>query len=484
MASPGEIRVAQYRSSLDAAKKPAKAPAPPGSDLGFVRHLTNASAASNPHTDPVPASAYKGLTPGPEVSHEYEPNFTQAIDGSNPLLRNLSPFRIQVEPPLIYADHPSFLERGGDKTRLVKAYGQAMKGLNPFASSSTTEGSYNPTAQGGASVEEDVTPGGGPKTNTTGSGDKVDSSGSPPVALGKPAIADLYVAVDIALQLDNLLNTPPLVLLINPTTLALAITKIQQFQDRTRYGYIFHAWGEEQPTLNITAKCGAFFSARRGVQFASKRDSASWQNLATALSFYRNNGYIYDTLGRSNAHHMVGALSIHWDQWIYHGHMQSFGFAYNEENALGGIEFQMEFVVSMMIDTAQPTFAVKPMKPPMPDANDPRYTGPGSKAFNRPGEFSVGLDEDGTPRLTTQSRVVSPAEAAQVLIPGGSGTAQFAGYTPPSATEFGTQGGVATQPVIRDQFEVNGFGQGPGERQTRLAQGGSVEPFRVGGGSG
>ena len=84
------------------------------------------------------------------------------------------------------------------------------------------------------------------------------------------------------------------------------MNKVQQYNDRTRYGYVFQGWGEEQTRLTISAKCGAFSSGGRGVQYASKRDSAAWQNLMTAFQFYKNNGYIYDTLGKSNAHLFVG----------------------------------------------------------------------------------------------------------------------------------------------------------------------------------
>jgi hypothetical protein len=257
-----------------------------------------------------------------------------------------------------------------------------------------------------------------PNTNKNSTDTPVDSAGDGSSRLGKPAIADVYTAVDIATQLSAALNTPPLVFLLNPENVQITYTKIQQFQDRSRYGFIYHGWGEEQPRLSITAKCGAFISGQKGVQFASKRDSAAWQNLTSALHFYKNNGYIHDTIGHSNAHHFIGAISIHYDQWIYYGHMESFNYGYDEALQHGGIEFQMEFVVSMMTDTHQAVAAVSPMMAPTPSPSDPRYLGMGDQGSGgKPGEFSVGGDGKGGVHVTTQGREVSGADGILTMVP-------------------------------------------------------------------
>jgi len=206
---------------------------------------------------------------------------------------------------------------------------------------------------------------------------------------------------------------------VNPASFSVTYTKVQQFTDRTRFGFQFHAWGEEQPKISITAKCGAFVSGVRGVQYASKRDSYAWQNLMNAFHLYRNNGYIYDTIGKSNAHHFIGALSIHYDQWVYYGHMESFNWTYDDQNQLGGVEFQIEFVVSAMVDTAQQTFVVMPMKSPTPNPGDRRYVGLENRGSNRAGEFSIGLDTDGFPiHLSTQGRLATGSELGTLFLGG------------------------------------------------------------------
>jgi len=343
---------------------------------------------------------YKGLRTGPELVLELEPNQATPVDASNSLLRTLSPFTIQVEPPLVLASEPT---SGADpevkKSSITGLYGAATQGRTGFLSARASLamttyvlGNYGPGTADEVIARHSGARSSGGSRHSSGDGvQKRDSSGiEEPGKTGEPAIADLQTAVDIATQLKATLETPPLVLLINPQTLSMTYTKIQAFQDRTRFGYIFHAWGEDQPRLSISAKCGAFMSGGRGVQFASKRDSAAWQNLMTAFQFYRNNGYIYDTVGKSNAHHLVGALSIRYDQWIYFGSMQTFSMSLDESSTqLGGVTFDMEFVVSAMVDTASPSFNVQPMRKPNPDPMDPRYSGRENQAFNRPGEFSV-----------------------------------------------------------------------------------------------
>jgi hypothetical protein len=285
----------------------------------------------------------------------------------------------------------------------------------------------------------------------------------------------VYAAVDIAMQLSAQVNTPPLVLLINPTTLQIDRTKLQQFQDRTRYGYVFQAFGEEQPKIRITARCGAFVSGGRGVHVASRRDSLAWQNLMDAFHFYKNNGYIYDTVGKSNAHHFVGALSIQYDQWIYYGHMESFSFTLDEGNQLGGVEFSMDFTVSRMVDTAPQPFTVTPMKSPTPSLSDPRYSGFASQAQNQPGNFSVGVNG-----LTTQGRQVGLDEAMFTLLPENGVQVGDPDYTTPSATQIGTTDGLPTNPTDSQGFQSPIPTTPPGQRQVNISNPDFVTEFTRG----
>jgi len=340
-------------------------------------------------TPPQPM-AYQGLRQGPDFDYEFEANQTTPIDGSRDLLRVLSPFMIQVEPPLIIGSSPDVYDAKKDVAGLIASgHSGAPKAFSAARSRLKDMPGGEQMAQA-SSVESFVSAGFITKPVGGGSVESVTVKGEGPTRIGTPAIADLHTAVDITMQLRGLVNTPPLILLINPQSLSMSYTKIQQFTDRTRFGYVFQAWGEEQPKLSVSAKCGAFITSGKGVQWASRRDSAAWQNLATALQFYRHNGYIYDTVGKSNAHHMVGALSIHYDGWVYYGNMESFSYTFEEGTQLGGIVFEMEFVVNAMVDTSKQSLVVTPMRSPVPSASDPRYSGKNNRALQSEGDRSVG----------------------------------------------------------------------------------------------
>jgi len=164
---------------------------------------------------------------------------------------------------------------------------------------------------------------------------------------------------------------------------------------------VFQAWGEEQVRLNVSARTGAFYAGTRpfddvpqnfqglggpgqglvgqtsvvsGMQFASKRDSASWQNFMSLMTIYRNNGYIYDLIGESEAHWWIGMIAISYDQWTYTGHFDRLSFGYDETNP-HSITFDFDFTASFVFDNAQRDLQVLPIRSPTPSPSDPLWSG-------------------------------------------------------------------------------------------------------------
>lgn len=271
---------------------------------------------------------------GPEFTLDYQDNETNQV---NIPVKNYSPFVITIEPPLVLASTPITAPRKG-----VGIYEAALKGSNPYQSARSAL--QKQSLVGGSSAQEIID-----RATSSPDGSKTEHNAS---RTGKPGLVDLYNALDISAQLKDILDTPPLVMLVNPNTLTVNYTKIQAFQDRTRHGYVFQAFGEEQPRLSISAQCGAFYSEKRGLHLASRQDSAAWQNIMTAYQFFRNNGYIFDSVGKSHANHLVGCLSISFDGWTYFGHMESFNWTDEEDKPNGGMRFDIEFVVSRAINKA------------------------------------------------------------------------------------------------------------------------------------
>ncbi|MFA6233683.1 MAG: hypothetical protein WC824_05755 [Bacteroidota bacterium] len=414
-------------------------------------------------SNPPPPNAFRELTLGPTTTIEVTPNQQSPVDGSDAYIRGLSPFVIQVELPLVFGQDGGFTNQTSNNVN-INTFANANGAVDLYANarSSVAASGIGTLALRNLGIPANPSPTVG-QTNKAPDGANVSDTGQGSSRLGFPAIADQNVAMDIATQLATALNAPPLVLLINPHTMSMSLTKVQSFQDRTRYGYIYHIWGEEQPKLSINTKCGAFISGGRGVQFASKQDSASWQNLMNLFRFYKHNGYIHDTIGKSNAHHFVGALSITYDGWIYYGHMESFSWNFEETVQNGGIDFTLEFTVSRAVDTSSPVFAVTPMLSPVQSMSDPRYFGAANVGNDGPGTYALGKDG-----ISTALRIIGSGVSS--LVGGRTGTGLSKGVSGSSQTP--------TQPLGTQGFRP--VSSGSSERTISQASPGDIKVFALG----
>lgn len=340
-----------------------------------------------------PARVYEGLQAGPNFIKSYETQVGVPLDGGRGLARDPrfgSPFTFRVLPNATLVN--SLLTSKDDTG--VNIIGAAEKADNTFA---------DYTSKLDALRQSDAFPGVGafPSIeNFIAEGILIDKQNISSPENVIPAVADTRTQADVLLQLLQMLNTPPLTLLINPQSLTINHQKKQNYTERSRTNYIFQSWGEEQVKLSVSGKTGAFlvgdppsnFHTRRasatqivetatatGVQFASKRDSAAFQNLMNLLLFYRNNGYIYDRLGRSEAHLWIGSIAIDYDQWTYVGNFESFEYAYASEQQNGGIDFSFEFTASRIFDSAQRTWFVEPITAPVPSPSDSQWSIPGPR---------------------------------------------------------------------------------------------------------
>jgi hypothetical protein len=116
-------------------------------------------------------------------------------------------------------------------------------------------------------------------------------------------------------------------------------------------------------------------STPSGYQWASKNDSAAWQNLMNLFTLYRSNAYIYNQLDKSEAHLWVGNIQIMYDQWVYMGQFENFSYSFNENAQHGAIEFNFDFVASYVSDLSQA--GVFPVKDWDPVTENPLSAKPG-----------------------------------------------------------------------------------------------------------
>ena len=189
----------------------------------------------------------------------------------------------------------------------------------------------------------------------------------------------------IMAQHRRMLELPPIVFAINPNSIQFSYTDRQSYGDVTRYGFIFHRWGEEQTEITINCTIGAFIAGRdkvevpdfdgniqgiSGLQYVSRRDSLAFRNLTSILALYRNSATIVDLLGRSRAYHAVGTQCIHYDGQTWEGRLKSMEFSLNDDQQHGGLEFSLSFTV---FKHTQEGFEYKPqlfpMKPPSASAD-------------------------------------------------------------------------------------------------------------------
>lgn len=260
---------------------------------------------------------------------------TFPVDTTNSLLRGYAPFVLYVEPPNIIQplkkDDPILTRDNVNKSQ-------------PFSSplKNRTYLKTNPNSLSGATLSSIA----GPPTSVRTEADRDNTLPS--------YLNDRLVALDILDQYKQLKDLPVITFLINPQSMNVSYNKIQAYQDQTRMGYIFQAWGEDIPTLDISCKVGSYISGNvdprksKGLHHTSRKDSASYRQLMNILALFKNGATIRDRIGRTEMIHQVGYHVIEYDGVRYTGHIKSFNWGVSQEQANGGLEFSMGFEILQM----------------------------------------------------------------------------------------------------------------------------------------
>lgn len=356
------------------------------------------------------AARYSGISVGPRFAYLFNTQGGIPVDGTDARLRALSPFILRFVPPdalLAYAQYhadqeveeltaiaqadAALLASGNDAGRLAfaqsandaaKAKQVAAMARDVGLINSAAIGADGLSASKAAALALSSVSAVGNLSNENiaqlesfvASGKVITSQQSGFIS----TLADAFTAADISLQLSKMLQVEPLQLLVNPTDMTVSHSKIQSYQQRGRYGYTFEAWGNELPTISISGSTAGFVAGSpdveaglqdqisktsnvpTGYQEAARKDSAAWQNFMALYHYYRNNGYVYDTLGKSEAHLFIGSIAIEYDQFTYIGNIDSFSFSYTADSP-HKVQFDMEFHVSKMYDNAKSSSTVGAM---------------------------------------------------------------------------------------------------------------------------
>ena len=321
-----------------------------------------------------PHATYANLT-GERTDTSYQEQQNFPISGENKQIRKYSPFTIGLIPPKEITDLNQTSAANKDPYSW-SGLGKLAKKLEDTMVMPAEDKRYFSSAWSGDSARLTARSNAATKLDTVlselsmlvyegqiSSQTEYDLRGVDYASAHQTPLLSVANVADIYHQLIDMYRTPPLLLLINPMSMNVTYSKIQAHQERTRYGYIFQAWGEQLPVINFSGRIGAFVSGesqqgRRqfmsdeksthvsGVQEVSRRNSPAYQNLMNLMKLYKNNAYIRDTVNGSQANWMVGAVEIAYDGVRYIGHFDKLEYTFEEQGNLGGINFSFDFTAT------------------------------------------------------------------------------------------------------------------------------------------
>lgn len=156
--------------------------------------------------------------------------------------------------------------------------------------------------------------------------------------------------------LDKMRRTPPLRMLVNPSSFGVKGARIVNDGNWGRNGPIVEHWGEEQDTISAQGKVAAFYAADAmggsgpGLTRTARNFSKSWQNFQSLYLLYKNNAGMYltdhvapgETKPKNLA--MLGSIYLYYDHILYIGSFSGFTIS-EEETAPFTAEYTFEFVV-------------------------------------------------------------------------------------------------------------------------------------------
>lgn len=173
--------------------------------------------------------------------------------------------------------------------------------------------------------------------------------------------------LSLQLALEAMANTPPLRLLVNPSTFGVKGEKITADGAWVRNGgIVIEHWGNGQEKISASGKVAGFYaldllnSSGPGLTRMARNFSQSWQNLQSLRMFYANNGRLH-TLDATAANRemnlaMVGSIYIYYDSIMYVGSFDSLNISEVDTNPFSA-EYNFEFTVraAFLLDSSNNT---------------------------------------------------------------------------------------------------------------------------------
>jgi hypothetical protein len=156
-------------------------------------------------------------------------------------------------------------------------------------------------------------------------------------------------------QAERLLDLPPLLMYVNPSSMSLSHDFIVSDGNRSREGYIVEFWGQQQPKLQLSGEIGAFWThttnasgkATGGLSVRYRRGSFAYQNFMQLFQTYKSNGYLYTQDTKRIG--LVGSVNLFYDGTIYTGSFDTLTITHSEDKPFT-LSYQIGFTVRYVQD--------------------------------------------------------------------------------------------------------------------------------------
>ena len=171
---------------------------------------------------------------------------------------------------------------------------------------------------------------------------------------------------EIQTALDAMMNTPPLRMLVNPTSFSVKGEKIVSDGGWVRNGkHVVEHWGDQQEKISASGKVAGFYAIDvlnalgPGLSRGARNYSQAWQNFQSLTMFYKNNGRLHtlDATTNNSALNlaMVGSIYLYYDGILYLGSFDSLGIT-ETDTAPHTVEYSFEFSVraAFLLDSPDP----------------------------------------------------------------------------------------------------------------------------------
>ena len=172
----------------------------------------------------------------------------------------------------------------------------------------------------------------------------------------------------ITQQVNQMVNTPPLRLLVNPRSFKNSLEKITSDGSWGRNGPIIEHWGEQMDKIEASGKIAAFYALDSnppgqltdndpGLTRMVRNSSTAYQNLLSLYLIYRNNGGIWteDFINPASTKtnlSIVGSIFIFYDNILYVGSFDNFTISESDE-APYSLEYSFSFTVRAWFELDQ-----------------------------------------------------------------------------------------------------------------------------------